>query len=46
MDIYNLFNSGAVVAQNNAFATTSTLWAQPQTVLSARLAKLSVVFDF
>jgi hypothetical protein len=46
MDIFNVFNSSPVVAQNNAFSPTTTTWAQPQTVISGRLAKFSVVFDF
>jgi hypothetical protein len=45
-DLFNMFNSSAVVAQNNSYSPTTTTWQQPQTVVSARLVKVSAQFDF
>ena len=36
VDIYNLFNSNAVLTQNNAYAT----WQQPLSILNPRWAKI------
>jgi hypothetical protein len=46
LDVYNIFNRGPVVTQNDNFATTTTTWTQPQAVLPARLVKVSAQFDF
>ena len=41
-DLYNVLNANPVLALNNNFA----VWQQPTRVLLARLAKISVNFDF
>ena len=41
-DLYNALNSDAVLTENSNFA----VWRQPLSVLSARLMKLGVTFDF
>jgi hypothetical protein len=43
VDIVNALNSSAVLTYNNTFNAT---WPTPATVLTARLARLSVQFDF
>jgi hypothetical protein len=43
MDVYNLFNASAVLAQNNTYGP---LWQQPQLVLSGRFVKFGVQVDF
>jgi len=43
VDVYNLFNSGAVLAINNTFGPR---WQQPLTVLSGRFVKFGVQLDF
>ncbi len=45
LDMFNALNSDAVLAQNNAFGGT-TLWLTPQSIMQARLLKISGVFDF
>jgi hypothetical protein len=42
LDLYNALNSSAVLAVSNSFAT----WQQPQSILSARFAKVVMQFDF
>jgi hypothetical protein len=42
LDVYNVFNANTVLTQNNSYA----VWQQPQTILLARFAKISVQFDF
>jgi hypothetical protein len=41
-DLYNAFNSAAVLTLNNNYAT----WQRPQAILQARFAKLSAQIDF
>jgi carboxypeptidase family protein len=41
-DLYNIFNSSAVLTLNGAFAR----WQVPLSILNARLFKISVQFDF
>jgi hypothetical protein len=43
VDVYNVFNSGAVLAVNNTFGPR---WQQPLTVLSGRFVKFGVQVDF
>ena len=45
VDLYNLFNSSAVLTYNQAF-NPGGRWLVPTTVLSARFAKISASFDF
>jgi hypothetical protein len=42
VDVYNLFNSNAVLTENASYAA----YRQPLNVLNPRLWKLSVNFDF
>ncbi|MES1256551.1 MAG: carboxypeptidase regulatory-like domain-containing protein [Acidobacteriota bacterium] len=46
IDIFNAFNASTVIIQNDTYATTSTTWQQPQTVIAPRLIKFSAQFDF
>jgi hypothetical protein len=45
VEIYNFFNSSAVLLQNNTFGGALP-WLQPQSILPARFLKLGVQFDF
>ena len=45
VDLYNALNSSAVLTYNNAFVPNGT-WLQPQTVLTARLIKISAEITF
>jgi hypothetical protein len=45
VDVYNLFNSSAVLTYNQAFNPGGT-WLAPTSVVSARFAKVSASFDF
>jgi hypothetical protein len=42
VDLYNALNANPVTQQNNAFAS----WQQPQRILTARFARLSLRVDF
>jgi hypothetical protein len=47
LDIYNALNSGAVLGINTTFnPAIPTLWQRPQSILLARLFKVSMQFDF
>jgi hypothetical protein len=41
-DLYNAFNSSAVLTLSNAFGT----WQQPQSIVNARFAKVGLQLDF
>jgi hypothetical protein len=41
-DVYNAFNSSAVLTLNNAFAT----WQQPQSIVNSRFAKVGLLVEF
>jgi hypothetical protein len=41
-DLANIFNTDAILTQNNNFAT----WQVPQSIVNARLFKISAQFDF
>jgi len=43
VDVYNLFNSGAVLALNTTYGPR---WQQPLTILSGRFVKFGVQVDF
>ena len=45
LDVFNASNSSAVLAQNNAFGGIIP-WLTPQSIMQARLLKISGVFDF
>jgi hypothetical protein len=42
LDLFNAFNSNTALTVNNNYAS----WLQPLSILSARLVKISVQFDF
>jgi hypothetical protein len=42
LDVYNVFNDNTVLTLSNAYAT----WQRPQSILTARFAKVSAQFDF
>jgi hypothetical protein len=42
VDLFNAFNSNAVLQENSAFGQ----WRQPSEILLARYVKLGVQFDF
>jgi hypothetical protein len=46
VDLYNVFNSSAVLTRQQAFSPTSNAWLTPQSVLAARFAKVSGQIDF
>ena len=47
LDIYNVFNTNAVLAENaNYVNATATGWRVPTTILTASFAKLNVQLDF
>jgi len=45
VDVYNLFNSSAVLNYNQAYNPVGT-WLTPTTVVAGRFAKISAAFDF
>ena len=45
VDLYNALNSSAVLTYNNAFVPGGT-WLQPNSILTARLARISAEFTF
>jgi hypothetical protein len=46
-DLYNAFNSSAVLQQSNNYPGTATIpWQAPQVLLVGRFAKVGVQFDF
>jgi hypothetical protein len=45
-DLYNIFNANPVLQQNNVYGTTGVTWQQPQSVMAARLGKVSVQVNF
>jgi len=46
LDVYNALNASPLTAVNVNYAGTGTTWLQPQTMLAARLVKISVQFDY
>ena len=46
LDVYNALNASPLTAVNLNYAGTGTTWLQPQTMLAARLVKISVQFDY
>ena len=46
VDVFNLFNSSAVLSRQQAFNPTTNAWLTPQSVLAARFAKISGQIDF
>jgi hypothetical protein len=46
IDLFNLFNSAAVLGYNQTYSPTSSTWLTPTSVLAARVAKIGATFDF
>jgi hypothetical protein len=46
VDLFNLFNSAAVLTYNQTYSPNTTTWRTPTSVLSARVAKIGATFDF
>ena len=47
LDLYNTFNSNAVLAENaNYVSSSNTGWRVPTTIVTASFAKISATFDF
>jgi hypothetical protein len=46
VDVYNALNASPVTALNMNYSGGGATWLQPQSILAARLLKLSVQFDF
>ena len=47
LDLYNMFNSNAVLAENaNDVNSSNTGWRVPTTIVTASFAKISATFDF
>ena len=45
-DIYNLFNSSAVLADSTTYSTASAVWPRVSSILGARLFKFGVQLDW
>src|SRR4029077_4426710 len=43
LDVYNLFNTSAILTQNNTFGAA---WQTPTLILQGRLFKIGAQFDF
>jgi len=46
VDIFNAFNSSAVLSRLQTYSPTSTAWLRPTGVIDARFAKISGQLDF
>ncbi len=46
VDLFNIFNGSAVTTFNQTLSGTGAAWLQPTSILAARIAKLSVQFDW
>jgi hypothetical protein len=46
IDVFNAFNSNAVLAENFNYAGTGATWRQPNEIVLARFVKFDVKFDF
>jgi hypothetical protein len=47
LDVYNAFNSNAVLAENSTYTNASLAgWRVPTSIVTARFAKISAQFDF
>jgi len=46
VDVYNALNASPVTALNMNYSGGGATWLQPQSILAARLLKLSVQFDY
>jgi hypothetical protein len=45
VDLYNAFNANPILSYNNTFVPGGS-WLQPSSVLTGRMARISVQFDF
>ena len=46
MDLYNAFNSNAVLQLNNTYGTNGASWLVPQAILNGRLVKFDIQVSF
>ena len=46
LDLFNLLNASPVGTYNQTFAANGASWLQPTSIIAARIAKLSIQFDF
>ena len=46
VDLYNVFNSNDVTAENHQYGTNGAAWLTPIAIVGGRLFKLSVQTDF
>jgi hypothetical protein len=46
LDVYNVFNTNAVLAELPTYTLATSTWRVPSTILTARFAKISVQLDF
>ena len=46
LDLYNVFNSNDVTAENHQYGTNGASWLTPIAIVGGRLLKLSVQADF
>ena len=46
LDLFNIFNASPVSTYNQSYVQTGASWLQPTSIIGARIAKLSVQFDF
>jgi hypothetical protein len=46
VDLYNVFNSNGVTAENHQYGTNGAAWLTPIAIVGGRLFKLSVQTDF
>ena len=46
MDLYNAFNSSAVLQLNNTYGTNGASWLVPQAILNGRLVKFDIQVNF
>jgi hypothetical protein len=46
LDVYNVFNTNAVLAELPTYTLATSTWRVPSTILTARFAKISLQLDF
>ena len=46
LDLFNLFNASPIATYNQSYVQTGASWLQPSSIIGARIAKLSMQFDF
>ena len=46
VDLYNAFNSNAILTLNTTYSTTSNVWLRPTSIMPGRLIKFGATLDF